>query len=447
MKITKKVFLDLAIFMCGFGFLIGLLFPIFTMIIGIPVEYISNYVFISSCILAGLLVGVVNITLARVIVGRRLNIISERMQFVQKNIRGHEYTSSEDCLEKCIIPVDSEDVIGESAHSFNELVKSFLETFKSESSIREFTEIFTDELDINKLSEKALFHLIQYTNAKAGLVLVDKGGHIDVSCSHLIKDPEKVTEMEIVHKCFTRNQQFAFDFNEEVKIEAGLLDFYPKSILIEPISYKNEVLGLILLASSNKFDETIISELNVYTHGLSLGMHNAIIHEKLQQIAVLDPLTKVYNRRFGIERLGEEYSRSVRTQSPIGIMMLDLDFFKSVNDTYGHIVGDQVLINFSNLVKNNLRKGDVLVRYGGEEFLAILPGTSQEGIKKVAEKIRRTIEENHIKHKDQDIKVTVSIGCTSFPESDVETMEDLVKHADEALYEAKEFGRNRVVYK
>lgn len=446
MKITKNVFLDLAIFMCGFGLLIGIIFPIFTMIIGIPVEYISNFLFISSCIIAGLLVGVVNIILARTIVGKRLIIISEKMKYVNNNIRNNEY-NSEDYLQKCMIPVDSEDVIGGCTKSFNELVESFLETLKSESSIRGFTEIFTDELEINKLSEKALFHLIQYTNAKAGLILIDKGGHIDVASSHLIKNPEKVIETEIVHKCFTNNKQIIFNFNEEVKIEAGLLEFYPKSILIEPISYKNEVLGLILLASIKEFDDSLISELNVYTHGLSLGMHNAIIHEKLQRLAVLDPLTKAYNRRFGLKRLEEEYSRSVRTQIPIGVMMLDLDYFKSVNDTYGHIVGDLVLTNFCSIVQNTLRKGDVLVRYGGEEFLAILPGVSKEGINQIAEKIRRTVEENYIKYKDQNIKITVSIGCTSFPESDVKSIEDIVCLADNALYEAKELGRNRVNYK
>ncbi len=206
--------------------------------------------------------------------------------------------------------------------------------------------------------------MIHYTHANAGMIIIDQGGHLDVSSSYLIKEPESVTKMQVVHQCFETNKRILFDLNEEIKIEAGLLDFFPKAILIEPISYKNEVLGVILLASSHLFDNDIVEQMNVYTHGLSLGMHNAIIHDKLQKLAVIDPLTKVYNRRFGMGRLKEEFGRAIRTNLPFGLMMLDIDFFKKINDTYGHLVGDYVLTNFCSIVKNILRQGDILVRYG-----------------------------------------------------------------------------------
>ena len=127
--------------------------------------------------------------------------------------------------------------------------------------------------------------------------------------------------------------------------------------------------------------------------------------------------------------------------------MFDLDHFKNINDTYGHIVGDKVLINFADLIRANLRKGDTLVRYGGEEFLAILPGADAEGTAAVGEKIRRFTEENTIKHASQDIKVTVSIGGVSYPEIEIDNVENLVKKADDNLYHAKETGRNKVVVK
>ena len=445
MRITKKVFNDLAIYMIAFGVFIGIMFPIFTLLIGVPEQYVNNFIFISSTIIAGILVAVVNIILARAIVGSRLKILSKKMQYVNKNIQNKDGIEHEDCLERCIIPVDSKDVIGESADSFNQLVKSFLQTLNSEASMREFTEIFTNELDLVTLSNKALSHMIEYTNSQAGLVLIDKGGEIAVISSHLVKEPHSVVDLEIVHKAFSTNQRITFDLNETIKVETGLLDFYPRSILIEPISYKNAVLGVILLASMVPLQQDVIKQLNIYTHGLSLGMHNAIIHEKLQNLAVLDPLTKVYNRRFGVERTKEEFDKSVRNGSPIGIMMLDIDFFKKVNDTYGHIVGDQVLINFSRLVKENLRKGDVLIRYGGEEFLAILPGATAEGLAFVGEKIRRIIAENYITHNKQEIKITVSIGAVSYPELSVDNVDDLIGESDNALYQAKDTGRNKVV--
>ena len=448
MRITKKVFLDLTIYMISFGVLVGIIFPLFSYVIGIPKEYIFNYVFVSSCIMAGIVVGLVNIILTRVVVGKRLNNLSTKMQYVYKNIMNPgERENADDCLEKCFIPVDSEDVIGETADSYNKLIRAFLTSITSEESIREFTEIFTNELDIAKLSNKALSHLIHYTKASAGMIVIDQGGHLDVADSYLIKDPESVTKMQVVHRCFETNKRIVFDLNEEIKIEAGLLNFFPKAILIEPISYKNEVLGVILLASARMFEETTISQMNVYTHGLSLGMHNAIIHDKLQKLAVIDPLTKVYNRRFGMGRLREEFGRSIRTNLPFGIMMLDIDFFKKTNDTYGHLVGDYVLTNFCSIVKNILRQGDILIRYGGEEFLVILPGASLKGTLEVAEKIRRIIEENAMKYNNQEIKMTVSIGVSSFPEFEAENVEDLIHHADLGLYQAKDSGRNKVVYK
>ncbi len=442
MRITKKVFTDLAIYMIGFGIIVGIIFPIFTQIIGIPSEYI-DIVFITACLLAGITVGLVNIILAKTVVGRRISNLSKQMKYVNENLHNANEMDAEECLERCMIPVDSDDEIGESSESFNSLVKSFLTTLNSELSIRNFTEIFTNELDLEKLSEKALEHLIHYSNATAGVVLIDKGGDIEVSSSHLIKNPDSLSSLEIVHKCFSSKKRVIFNLTEDVTIEAGLVDFRPKTIIIEPIIYKGNVLGVILLASTKDIEESVLRELNIYTHGLSLGMHNAIIHDKLEKLAILDPLTKVYNRRFGMERLKEEYARAVRTNDPLGVLMLDIDFFKNVNDTYGHIVGDQVLINITKIIQENIRKGDILIRYGGEEFMALLPGASNEGLQKVSDKIRRYVEEHTMKHNDQEIKVTISIGGTSYPEYSSNDLEQLVTQADSNLYRSKETGRNK----
>ncbi len=444
MRLTKRVFLDLTIFMIGFGVVVGVLFPIFASIIGIPKIYLDT-LFITASILAGIIVGLVNVALVRVVVGKRLSILSERMKYVNKNLANTEAYNDEECFRECHIPVDSEDVIGETSKSFNDLVFSFLNILRSETSVRNFTEIFTNELDLERLSEKALDHLIQYTKAKAGMVLINKGGHIEVTYSHLIKDPELIVDREIIHKSFSKNKRAFFEFHKEIKIEAGFIDFSPRSILIEPVSYKNQVIALVLLASSNYFEEEILNKLDNYIHGLSLALNNAIIHDRLEQLSILDPLTKTYNRRFGIGRLKEEFSRSVRTNTQVGVMMLDLDHFKNVNDTYGHIVGDKVLVNFASLVQKYLRKEDILIRYGGEEFLIVLPGANIDAVKIVGEKIRRIIEESTIKHNTQEVKVTVSIGGSSFPETECEGFEELVNKADNNLYLAKDTGRNKIV--
>lgn len=446
MRITKKVFLDLAIFMIAFGVVVGIIFPIFGRVIGIPAEYIDS-IFIISSILAGIIVGIVNVVLARVVVGRRLSILSERMKYVNHNLLASENYDEEECFNKCVITVDSDDVIGETSKSFNELVASFLKSIKSEKSFRTFTDIFTNELDLDRLSEKAISHLIEHIGAKAGMLLIDKGGLVEVAYSHLIKSPNEVVNLEIVQKSFSSNKRSTFEFLKEIKIEAGFIEFSPRSILIEPVSYKNQVIALIMIASTNYIEEDTLEKISSYSIGLSLALNNALIHDRIEQLAILDPLTKVHNRRYGMERLKEEFSRSVRSKEAVGVLMFDLDHFKNVNDTYGHIVGDQVLISFSSLVKKHLRKEDTLIRYGGEEFLAVLPGASIEGLKIAGEKIRRVIEESFVSYNNQEIKVTVSIGGCSFPESDITDIEQFVNHADNNLYEAKDTGRNKVVVK
>lgn len=124
--------------------------------------------------------------------------------------------------------------------------------------------------------------------------------------------------------------------------------------------------------------------------------------------------------------------------------MFDLDHFKSVNDTYGHLVGDRVLVHMAKLARSVMREGDVLVRYGGEEFLAILPAASREDCRAVGERLRRLVQESAVRDGEQEIRITVSAGVAATPELTVDSPNDLVSQADQALYEAKDMGRNQV---
>jgi diguanylate cyclase (GGDEF)-like protein len=446
MKLTKRVFIDLAIYMVALGVVTGVFFAIFGLLVGLPDEFLTP-LFILAYIFVGIFIGIVNTLVTRLIVGTRLQKLSKQMKRVIKHLNTNEDIDYIQYIEESIVEVDTEDFIGESSEAYNELVTKFLQTLSSESSIRKFTEIFTKELDLGKLSEKALSHLIKFTRSTAGMILINRSGTIEVASSHLIKNPKKVINLEIVHKTFNSKERTIFSFSKDITIEAGLIDFQPESILLEPIVYKDECLGIVLLASAGNYPAIIESQLDVYTYGLSLGMYNAITHDKIEQLAILDPLTKMYNRRFGMDRLKEEYARSIRTQTPLAVLMLDIDFFKRVNDKYGHIVGDKVLVEFSQTIKGHLRKSDVFIRYGGEEFLAILPGAPLAGLKILAEKVRKLVESMIIEHEDEKIKITVSMGGISIPEYKVEDAEELIAIADKLLYEAKESGRNKAVTK
>ena len=175
-----------------------------------------------------------------------------------------------------------------------------------------------------------------------------------------------------------------------------------------------------------------------------MALHNALLYDRLERLAALDPLTSLYNRRFGMARLHEEFGRAVRSTTPLGVLMFDIDHFKQVNDTYGHLAGDRVLVRVATLARAVMRDGDVIVRYGGEEFLAILPGASRNDLYNVGERLRRMIEDAAVADGEQTIRVTVSIGGTAYPEVDVADETTLVNQADKALYASKESGRNRV---
>ncbi len=166
----------------------------------------------------------------------------------------------------------------------------------------------------------------------------------------------------------------------------------------------------------------------------------------LESLAITDGLTGVYNHRFFYQKLSEEYERAKRYNSFLSLVMLDLDFFKKINDKYGHVVGDNVLSEMAKIVMSNIRKNDIFARYGGEEFVLLLPHTGSQGAVQEAERIRKAIENHHFEHMEKRGDVTVSLGIVTFPSKYIHNAEDMVKLADAALYEAKRLGRNRTVH-
>ena len=167
--------------------------------------------------------------------------------------------------------------------------------------------------------------------------------------------------------------------------------------------------------------------------------------ENLEKSAIYDPLTECFNKK-EIEILLEKFLKeSLRYHKPLSVLMLDIDFFKKVNDTYGHLAGDFVLKEVADIIKSTIRNSDVCGRFGGEEFIIVLPNTKLSGAMKLAERIRENIQNHKFTFKNQEIPITVSIGITS--ESKNDSLFSLIERADEALYEAKNKGRNRVEYR
>ena len=168
-------------------------------------------------------------------------------------------------------------------------------------------------------------------------------------------------------------------------------------------------------------------------------------NRRLEALATTDPLTRVLNRRALIDRLTSEVDRARRYDSSLALLLFDIDHFKQINDTAGHLAGDSVLRQLGALLEDAVRKVDIVARYGGEEFVAILPETSSDGAVIFAERLRERISNHSFDiGAGRIVRLTVSIGIATFPSSGVASTEDLIARADEALYRAKAAGRNQV---
>jgi two-component system, cell cycle response regulator len=170
-----------------------------------------------------------------------------------------------------------------------------------------------------------------------------------------------------------------------------------------------------------------------------------LANKRLKKLSITDGLTELFNHRHVHQLLHDEFERSARTGESIAVVMMDLDRFKSVNDTYGHPTGDVILYETARIITDTAREIDMPGRYGGEEFIAILPDTDEEAGGHFAERVRQAVESYVFRDGATEVRMTVSCGVAAFPAPGADSPEALLKAADEALYQAKHGGRNQVV--
>ncbi|MDD4260372.1 MAG: GGDEF domain-containing protein, partial [Sphaerochaetaceae bacterium] len=280
---------------------------------------------------------------------------------------------------------------------------------------------------------------------EAGALIVERSGEFKIPYSMGITAPDALIANENLWKVLRSEQYQRLQFDEHLTIDSMVLQFRPAEVVTFPVVYKHIPIGLVIVASKDSMDDRNLQTVELLVQGLSLALNNAITYDQLQKLAANDPLTGLYNRRFGIKRIAEEFSRSVRSQSPLGLLMFDIDHFKKINDTYGHAIGDRVLVNISKIASMAARKGDLIIRYGGEEFIILLTGADKKDSLFIAERLRHMIEESVVQLGEIHVKVTISVGAISYPEYNVDDEQELIKAADKAMYSAKEQGRNMVV--
>ena len=221
--------------------------------------------------------------------------------------------------------------------------------------------------------------------------------------------------------------------------------FCKNSYICIPFSKSGNFTGILKIMDIENTDKDTIAYIKAYIKEISSILESKFTLELLHAQTIIDPLTKLYNRRFLENILNKIVSNANRNNQKVAFVMIDMDYFKKVNDTYGHDAGDEVLIQLSKILKNSIRKSDYIVRFGGEEFLMILNNIKdKDSLKQVLEKIRQNVEQYEFKIPQGKIHKTISIGATLYP-IDCNSPWKCIKNADVALYKAKNSGRNKIV--
>jgi len=311
--------------------------------------------------------------------------------------------------------------------------------------------------DLTKMLTLILDQAIQVIEAEKGsLMLIDeKTDELEV---RVVRGIDKLTEERIMRgeiktTRIKRGEGIAGKVLEsgEVRVlnkieeNSGFLaskDSRVESILCVPLKIYNDVIGVINITNKKngkKFNEEDIKIISALADQAAAAINSA----RLYEMAVTDSLTKLYIRRHFYNKLDDELRRSRRYGHKLSLLMVDIDHFKKLNDSYGHQAGDAVLVAIARLFRNTIRNTDIVGRYGGEEFCFILPETETSGAIVIAERLRQEVEKLQIPYENIILKTTISLGIATFP-TQAHKLEDLIKYADMALYHSKQAGRNRV---
>lgn len=304
------------------------------------------------------------------------------------------------------------------------ILNTYLESKVLEDKQKEFLEyqIVSKEnlAKLNRLLEKSLYKMTFISNLYKKLSQVRN-----------IKEA-----LSIVQK-FLKNE-VGYDYLKiecgNIKVEDGILSEKCTADVFEDTLMENSVMYRISL-----YKGEISSEENVYIglifNNSKVEIENILLYKRLEEVSIIDGVTQLYLHRYFIETLDKEIAVAGRYGKDISLIMCDIDNFKKYNDTFGHLEGDKALYNTASVIKETIRKVDIACRYGGEEFIIILPHTGIENAYKLSERIRKNIEEK--------TKVTVSVGVVEYIAN--EERDSFIKRADQAMYEAKKSGKNQVI--
>lgn len=327
-------------------------------------------------------------------------------------------------------------------------------------SLREIIEIsrlVVSSLDLDDVLERILLYARELVEVPAGSIalydadsaLMSLHAATGLSDNFIARDRWQVEEGGLTRTILDQQELFIVEdtslatfFNNPLAIAEGI-----RSLIAVPLRVQDAIVGILYLNDfeARSFDGEACRQLEILSSFAALSIENARLHEKTLRLACTDGLTGLYNHRQFKRILAQEVVRAQRYSSQMALVMFDIDNFKRFNDRYGHPCGDRILVKVAALLRDLFREADLVFRYGGEEFVAILPLSAPDSALVAAERARDAIASMRIACHgvDHPLGVTVSVGVASMPQ-DADNEEDLLRVADQLMYQAKHQGKNRV---
>ena len=347
-----------------------------------------------------------------------------------------ELNSYQMCVENSLQQVSSLNIKYE--HTVNELSTII--------NIFEYINLVTDYNNLFSIINDMLIGVLGATNST---IFVFENDRYEIGTSNIprkeLKRMEDIGDRLLVKHSKTRTTTIfdEYEIDDEFSAERGI-----KSAVVVPLNGKDRQIGIIYLEHIKEkyFNDDSVRYLNTLAIAVRLSLENAQLYAKLEEMAFLDGLTGLYNRLYFNKEFHNAMENYKKFGLPFILSMIDVDHFKPVNDTYGHLCGDAVLKDVSDIIKMCIRKDDIVCRFGGEEFAIIFRNTADmKGMMTRLEHLREKIEQNTTLYQNKGVSVTCSMGVVSSTGFDRDgKLEEMLRKADDALYEAKKTGRNRI---